>query len=144
MDELTYIKERVDGQIGWMEQKALSNQKAYKTLRIISLIASILIPLLAGYAEKFGSSLTISIGALGAVVAICQGLLAINRNHENWTEYRITAEALKREKLFYETKTMPYESGNRFGVFVENIEKLLSGENKNWLQNNREAEKSTK
>ncbi len=144
MDELTYIKERVDGQISWMEQKALNNQKAYKRLRIVSLIASVLIPLLAGYAEKFGTSLTISIGALGAVVAICQGLLAINRNHENWTEYRITAEALKREKLYYETKTMPYESENRFGVFVENIEKLLSGENKNWLQNNRETEKNTK
>jgi hypothetical protein len=144
MNEQTYLKDRVDGQIGWMEQKALNNQKTYKALRTASLIASVLIPLLAGYAEKFGTSLTITIGALGAVVAICQGLLAINRNHENWTEYRITAEVLKREKLFYETKTVPYECDNRFGIFVENIEKILSGENKNWIQNNRESEKKTK
>lgn len=141
MDEKTYIAQRVDDQIKWLGGKAAFNQKRYKTLRLISLVASILIPLLSGYSEKFGLSVTISVGILGAIVAICQGILALNKYHENWTEYRITAEALKREKLFYETKTPPYDGVKNFTIFVENIEKILSGENQKWLKSRLDADK---
>ncbi len=124
-----------------MSSKAASNQKAYKMLRTTSLVASILVPLLSGYAESFGVSLTITIGVLGAIVAICQGLLALNRNHENWTEYRLTIEALIREKLFYSTKIAPYDGKDSFGAFVENIEKILSSENQKWLKTRMDADK---
>ena len=144
MDEKTYLTARVDDQLKWLEGKAASNQKKYKALRTISLVASILIPLLSGYSEKFGLSVTIVVGVLGAVVAICQGLLALNKNHENWTEYRLTAEALKREKLFYATKTAPYTAPNSFNLFVENIEKMLSGENQKWLKTRTDADKGNK
>lgn len=144
MDEKTYLTARVDDQLKWLEGKAASNQKKYKALRTISLVASILIPLLSGYSEKFGLSVTIVVGVLGAVVAICQGLLALNKNHENWTEYRLTAEALKREKLFYATKTAPYTAPDSFNLFVENIEKMLSGENQKWLKTRTDADKGNK
>ncbi|MBI1227277.1 MAG: DUF4231 domain-containing protein [Bacteroidetes bacterium] len=144
MDEKAYLTERVDDQIKWLGNKAAFNQTRYKILRIISLVAAILIPLLSGYSEKIGIVITISVGALGAIVAISQGLLALNRYHENWTEYRITAEALKREKLFYSTKTAPYNGQNGFQVFVENIEKILEGENQKWLKSRLDSEKNNK
>ncbi len=146
MDEKTYLTTRVDDQINWLEGKAAASQKKYKALRTISLVASILIPLLSGYSDndKIGLSLTIVMGVLGAIVAICQGLLALNKYLETWTEYRITAEALKREKLFYATKTAPYTAQNSFNLFVENIEKLLSGENQKWLKTRIDADKGNK
>jgi Protein of unknown function (DUF4231) len=144
MDEQTYMKDRVDDQIKWMNGKAASNQRTYKNLRTISLVASIMVPLLSGFAEKFGVSLTITVGILGAVVAVCQGLLALNRNHENWTEYRLTAEALVREKFFYATKIAPYNGKDGFGFFVENVEKILSNENQKWLKTRMEADKTEK
>jgi Protein of unknown function (DUF4231) len=129
MDEKSYLAERVDHQINWMEENAAANQTKYKTLRTLSLIASILIPLLSGFSDNFGVKITIIVGVLGAIIAICQGLLALNRYHEAWTEYRITAEALKREKLVFATKTAPYSGPDSFHLFVENTEKILAGEN---------------
>ncbi len=144
MDENTYITERVDDQLNWLGDKAAYNQKRYKALRIISLVASILIPLLSGYNEQLGLPISIIVGTLGALVAICQGLLGLNKYHENWTEYRMTAEALKREKLFYETKAASYTSPNSFPIFVENVEKLLSGENQKWVKSRLDADKGSK
>lgn len=144
MDEKTYLSSRVDDQINWLGIKAASNQKKYKMLRTTSLFASVLVPLLSGYSEKFGLSVTIVVGVLGAIVAICQGLLALNRYHENWVEYRSTAEALKREKIMYATHTTPYTAQNSFNLFVENTEKILAGENQKWLKTRAEADKSLK
>ncbi|MBI5917321.1 MAG: DUF4231 domain-containing protein [Bacteroidetes bacterium] len=139
-DEQTYLKDRVDDQVNWLGDKAASNQKSYKRLRTISLVASVLIPFLSGFTDNYGLVVTITVGSLGAVLAICQGLLALNRYHENWTEYRMTAETLKREKLFYETKTGVYSGNGGFNLFVENAEKILAGENQKWLQTRMDAE----
>ena len=144
MDEKTYISDRIDDQINWLDRKAAVNQKKYKALRTISLVASILIPLLSGYSDEVGIALTIIVGVLGAIVAICQGLLALNKNHELWTEYRLTSEALKREKLVYATRTGPYALPNSFPLLVENVEKLLSGENQKWLKSRMDADKGNK
>ncbi len=144
MDEKTYLSSRVDDQTNWLESKAASNQKKYKSLRTMSLFASVLVPLLSGYSEKFGISVTIVVGVLGAIVAVCQGLLALNRYHENWMEYRSTAEALKREKIMYATHTAPYTAQNSFNLFVENTEKILAGENQKWLKTRAEADKALK
>lgn len=141
MDENTYIAERVNDQLDWLGNKADFNQKRYKTLRIISLVASILIPLLSGYSTNFGLPISVTVGVLGAIVAVCQGILGLNKYHENWTEYRMTAEALKREKLFYETKAGEYNTPNSFPVFVENVEKLLSSENQKWFKSRMDVDK---
>lgn len=144
MDEKTYLSSRVDDQIDWLSGKAATNQKKYKYFRTISLVASVMVPLLSGYSEKFGISVTIVVGALGALVAVCQGLIALNSYHENWMGYRSTAEALKREKILYATHSAPYTAQNRFNLFVENTEKILAGENQKWLKTRAEADKSLK
>ena len=142
MDEQTYLKNRVEEQFNYLDKSASLNQWRYKALRSLSLVASVLIPLLSGFLEKGGLVLTIVIGGLGALVAIAQGLLSLNRYHENWTQYRVTAEALKRERLLYENRSSYYgQAAEPYRLFVENIETLLSGENTKWLETRLLAEK---
>lgn len=55
MEQNTYIKERLDDQIAWYDQKSQSNQKWYKRLRVIELIAAASIPFLAAYITEASS-----------------------------------------------------------------------------------------
>lgn len=142
MDESTYLKDRVDEQYRYLDGAAQKNQRRYKWLRGLSLVASVFIPLLSGFLDKGGLPVTIIIGLLGALVAIAQGLLSLNRYHENWTQYRITAEAVKRERLLFENRASYYgTAAEPFRLFVENIETLLAGENTKWLETRLLADK---
>jgi hypothetical protein len=47
-----YIKDRVDGQIGWYDRKSGTNQRWFRWLRIVEIIAAASIPLLVGYADS--------------------------------------------------------------------------------------------
>ncbi|MEM9916696.1 MAG: DUF4231 domain-containing protein [Bacteroidota bacterium] len=134
MDEPTYMKERVDNQMNWYDKKSITNQHTFKRYRTIVLILSILIPLMAGFVNQL-VWLKYVIGAAGAMVAILEGLITQNKYQENWIQYRITAEALKREKYLYQTQVGTYsQSADAFKEFVLQVEKITSGENAGWSQ----------
>ncbi|MEN0006106.1 MAG: DUF4231 domain-containing protein [Bacteroidota bacterium] len=135
MDESTYIKERVDDQLGWFEKKSAVNQKRYRFIKILVLLLSAVLPFLA--AIDFNTSQLqlqrIIIGVIGIIVAVCEGVLMINKYHEKWVEYRGTAELLKREKLLYLTKSGEYSRAKSpFNTFVVAIESILGEENQSW------------
>ena len=49
-----------------------------------------------------------ALGALGAAIAVLEGVQQINQYHANWISYRSTCEALKHEKYLYLGKAGPY------------------------------------
>jgi hypothetical protein len=134
MTEQEYLAQRVDDQISWYDRKSLQNQKTFKRLRIIEIVAAAAIPLLAGQIDTGGSALKWVVGALGSIVAIVAGLLSLYRLQENWIEYRVTCEALKHEKFLYLSRVGPYAVPEPFPVFVERVESLISKEHSNWAQ----------
>jgi len=95
MDEAEYLKQRVDDQIDWYDRKSQSNQKGFKRLRVIEIAVATLIPLLAGYAGE-SAHLDAAIGGLGLLVAVLASVVSVYQFQENWTEYRVTCEALRR------------------------------------------------
>ncbi|MEM1319821.1 MAG: DUF4231 domain-containing protein [Bacteroidota bacterium] len=132
MNEKDYISQRIDGQLKWYEQKSTWNQSWYKRLKLIEILASVLIPFLSGLLNTKPMGLTITIGILGILIAFIEGLLYLYKFQENWLEYRNAAEFLKREKLFYLTRSGPYENNHSLQALVTRIESYTEQENQNW------------
>jgi len=135
-----YIKDRVDGQIEWYDRKSGANQRWFRWLRIVEIIAAGSIPLLVGYADSI-SEFKVVVGILGLLIAVIAGVLGLYQFQENWTGYRTTCEALKQEKYLFLTKTQPYDQGDLFALFVQRVENLISKEHSTWSQYMRTGEK---
>lgn len=131
MDQATYLKARVDDQIAWYGQRSKSNKRAFRSLRIVELLAATSIPLIAGFSEKIPQYPWV-IGLIGFAVAVLAGTITISQFQENWVQYRAACESLKREKFLFHTNTFPYNGDDAFSKFVERIEALLAGEHKSW------------
>jgi len=68
------------------------------------------------------------------IITLCAGITHLCQVQERWIEYRTTAEALKKEKFLFLTKTEPYNGGNAFPILVPRTETLVSKENVTWAQ----------
>lgn len=133
MTEEEYIETRLDDQISWYSRKSQWNQKWYKRLRLIEILCAALIPFIAGIGESFPYYKLI-VGLLGIIIAVSAGAMSIYKFHENWIQYRTTAETLKHEKYLYLTKCPPYDSDNAFCKLVQRVESLISKEHSEWLR----------
>lgn len=89
-----YIRDRVDDQITWYDKKSQTAQKHYKRIQIIEIIASAAIPIIVPYAQS-GNAISILVAILGALIAILEAVCRLYKYHENWIQYRTTAELLK-------------------------------------------------
>lgn len=133
MNEDEYISSRVDDQIGWYDRKSKTAQRWFKGLRAIEVVSAAAIPLIAGFAvDPF--PVTLVVGVLGALIAVISSLVSLNQFQENWTEYRTTCESLKHEKFLFLTKAEPYHEDEKFRLFVQRVESLISKENSAWSQ----------
>lgn len=132
MQESDYLKQRLEDQLNWLEARGTSNQSTYKRLRLIEITAAALIPFLAGM-EGIPHG-TVIVGALGVVVTLCTGMMSLGKYHENWIQYRTTAEQLKQERYFFLTGSGPYADNPNLNLLVERVEALLAKENATWAQ----------
>lgn len=135
MSDVDYLKDRLEHQIDWYDKKSQFNQKLFKLLRIIEILAAALIPFLTGMAEHICYSQWL-IGGLGILIALSAGVMSLYRLQENWIKYRTTAEQLKHEKWLYITHTAPYNSDDKLALLVQRTEALISSENSAWAQVN--------
>lgn len=133
MDIKEYLKERVDDQINWYDQKSKSAQKCYKRLQIAEIILASLIPLLSGYMPSY-KWIAFIVGLFGAIIAVIESITKLNKYHENWIQYRSTCEMLRYQKHLYLTGSAPYNNQNETidNIFVRNIESIISSENNQW------------
>jgi Protein of unknown function (DUF4231) len=134
LTDADYIAQRLDNQMEWFERKCAYNQKAYKRLRMVELLAAALIPLLSGIDSTRLPHGTLIIGVLGMLIALIAGAMSLFKFHENWLQYRVTGEALKHERFMYLCRTGPYGADNRYPLLVERVEKILMKENAAWAQ----------
>lgn len=137
MNEADYLKDRVDDQYNWLNNKAAQNKKRYKQIRVGELILAALIPFLVASIPEEGwliGPMKVAVGLLGIIISILAGLQSLNKYHELWVQYRGQAEALLREKLLYVTRADKYELGGdaAFRLFVQEVESILSTELMQW------------
>lgn len=128
-----YLKDRVDDQISWYEKKGARNKQYHLVSNSMIIIFSSLIPLFAGLNTGDTPEIGYVLAILGVLTAIATGLSALFKFNEKWTNYRITSESLRREKILFKTGCGPYEKNNRnLHVLVSRIEGILSSENEGW------------
>ncbi|MCI0434465.1 MAG: DUF4231 domain-containing protein [Gemmatimonadetes bacterium] len=127
----------MDDQIGWYDAKSITAQRTFKQLRAAEIVAAAAIPFLAGLTSTTG--IPILIALLGAGVVVLAAFQSLGLYHENWTGYRATSEALKREKYLFLSANAPYDDERAFPRFVERIEGLLARESEAWSRHAREA-----
>jgi hypothetical protein len=129
-----YIRTRVDEQMLWYSRASGQAQKWWKGLRLVEVIVAALIPFAAAYASQQHPFAQVAVSLLGVVVAVITGVLGVYKLQENWTKYRTTAEALKREKFLLMTRAGPYDGQNAEKEFVARIEGILGKESEAWQQ----------
>ena len=129
--------ERLEEQLNWYDTKSAYNQRMFKYLRSATIVMSVSIPLTAGFVKQAWVT-----GALGALIALCEGLTQLNQYHHNWRTYRSTAEALKHEKYLFLATAGPYASAeNPKRLLAERVESLVSQEHVKWASSQEQIEK---
>ena len=128
---------RLEAQIDWYDRKSVFHQRWYRRLKVLSIAAAALVPLVSGLTDY-----PLLAGLLGVVVVIAEGLQHVNQHHDNWVRYRATCEDLRHEKYLYEARAGGYEEladDEAFRMLATNVEMLLSREGEAWLKMQRDA-----
>jgi Protein of unknown function (DUF4231) len=122
--------ERLEDQIAWYDRKSLMNQRIYKRIKVVEILAAAGIPLLAGLNFSFMTMVT---GGLGVLITVLEGMVHLNQYQQNWITYRSTCESLKHEKYTYLGKAAPYSNvPDAHALLAERIESLVSQEHAKW------------
>lgn len=137
MEPNEYIDERLNDQIDWYDSKSAINKKKFYIFKLIQIISTSLVPVLVGSLLRFHWLLYL-ISLLSFISIMCEAVLNLYDFHENWIQYRNTAESLKHEKYMYFSNTGAYDSPDidSFKTLVERTEALVSSENVNWANMN--------
>jgi hypothetical protein len=139
--------QRLEDQIQWYDSRSIKNQRWFKTLKIIVIVAAALIPFLVGLKLQL-AGINLSqwiVGGLGVLIAVLEGLQQLNQYHANWIAYRSTNEPLKHEKFLFLAKAGPYAAAADPRVLLaERIESLVSQEHAKWASGQEYAERLKK
>jgi hypothetical protein len=130
LSEADPIMERLEDQIAWYDRKSRVNQRVYKRIKIVEILAAAIIPFLAVLKLPIGAIVT---GGLGVLITVLEGMLHLNQYQQNWIAYRSTCESLKHEKYTYLGKASPYANvPDPHALLAERIESLVSQEHAKW------------
>jgi hypothetical protein len=135
--------DRLEDQLAWYDSKSAFNRRWHVRLKLATLVAAALIPLVSGILTFPWIA-----GALGVLVVVFEGAQQLNQFHQNWVTYRGTCEALRHEKYLFLALAGPYATTEHpRRLLAERVESLVSTEHARWVQQQeqsgkgREAEK---
>ncbi len=127
-----YLEERVENQRAWYSKKSAVLKKRHQSLRVIVILISVILPFLTGIMSDKTPIIKITIAVGSLLIAFFEGISSLFKYQEQWLNYRNTAEALKREKLLFLTKSGPYETSQALPLLVTRCEGIMSEENQTW------------
>jgi hypothetical protein len=120
--------DRLEDQVAWYDRKSASDQRAFKRLKVLQLVAAAMVPVVASVHAPVWIT-----GGLGAMVVVVEGIQQLGQFQQNWMNYRSTCEALKHEKYLYLADAGPYHAAeDPQRVLAERIEGLVSQEHAKW------------
>ena len=127
--------ERLEDQIAWYDRKSSDNQRCFKLVKAVQLIAAAAIPVFAILDLH-----TAVVAGLGASVVLLEGFAQLGQYQQNWTAYRSTCEALKHEKYLFLAEAGPYAgSPAPRALLADRIEGLISQEHAKWVSAREES-----
>ncbi|HEY4904792.1 MAG TPA: DUF4231 domain-containing protein [Candidatus Sulfotelmatobacter sp.] len=125
------ILERLEDQIAWYDRKSGINMHWFKRLKMTEIVSAALIPFLA--ASSTIPHAHVATGVLGVLITVFEGMLQLNRYHENWIDYRSTCESLRHEKYLFLAGAGVYANVEKpRALLAERVESLVSQESAKW------------
>ncbi len=138
MAQADVVLERLEDQLNWYDTKSAGNGRIFKGLKIGTMVISLSIPLFAALSSRsvlLGSVVALVTGALGATIAVLEGIQQIGKYQQNWITYRTTAEALKREKYLFLSEAAHYRGAEDLrALLAERVEAIISQEHLQWQE----------
>ena len=130
--------DRLEDQIGWYDRRSRTNQRLFKLVKGVQLIAAAAIPVVATLDGHPAIP-----AALGALIVVLEGFQQLNQYQQNWSAYRSTCEALKHEKYLFLAHAGPY-AGSEDGrpLLADRIEGLISQEHAKWVSAREDSSKA--
>jgi hypothetical protein len=129
--------ERLEDQLAWYDRKSAFNRRWHVRLKLATLVAAALIPLVSGILTFPWIA-----GALGVLVVVFEGAQQLNQFHQNWVTYRGTCEALRHEKYLFLALAGPYATTEHpRRLLAERVESLVSTEHARWVQQQEQSGK---
>lgn len=123
------VQARLADELGWYDARARKNQRWYRAIKVLQLIAAALVPVMAGV----GVSAWIT-GGLGSAIVVMEGIQQLYQFQEHWIAYRSTWEGLRREQHLYETRAGDYASAaSPATLLAERVEALVAREHARWV-----------
>lgn len=136
MQEQQYLEERLEHQIKWYASESRKNKKWHLGLRLTTILLSTSLPFLTNYLSEF-TQIKYVIAFIGVAISIVEGLQSLYKFNDNWILYRRVAENLKKERVFYLTKSGAYKQNGTLQYLVANAETLMGTENTTWYNFNK-------
>ena len=126
--------ERLENQISWYEDRSARDQRDFKRLKYVEIVAAASIPVVAVVTDT-----PLVPAILGAVIVVIEAILHLNQYQRNWLVYRSTAEALKSERALYLAGAGNYgATSNPRALLAERVEGMLSHEHTKWVSEQEE------
>ncbi len=129
MPEPSPSLKRVTEQIAWYDRAATRSQRNFRVLKLAEIAIAAAIPVTVAL------DVSTSVAAvLGAVLVVFAGVQELYGFQKNWTSYRTTCEALRRELHLYEARAGQYAADNPDALFALAIESHMSQELSKWSE----------
>ncbi|MYA09511.1 MAG: DUF4231 domain-containing protein [Holophagales bacterium] len=130
-----YLEDRYQNQVRWYRASAARSKRWHRRYQvgIVALSAVVTVTVALGLNGGSGTPWHVVSLTTSALVTVLATLQRTLRFHENWVEYRTTAEALQKEHYYHQFLCGEYgtaESPNQ--LFVERVEELISEQNTLW------------
>ncbi|MFM2059438.1 MAG: hypothetical protein RLY71_3823 [Pseudomonadota bacterium] len=132
---------RLEDQSDYYNRKATSYQQIYKRIKLGLIVLAAAIPVMAFLPADMPGQQFLIAGA-GAVMAVLEAVLLLNRFSDLWIRYRGTAESLKRERWLLLSRAADYkglDDGQALLLLAERIEVLLALEHSEWTEEQQQA-----
>ena len=129
-----YIRERLDPQIKYHDNKSQQSKKLYYRLSIFNIILLGAIPVVSLTADGFPSVKYI-VAVASAVASIQTAILTFMKLKENWLSSRATCEDLISEREQYRCLAGPYKGlthKEAAPILTERCEAIMSKERSSW------------
>ena len=129
LDPAEYMEDRVKQYQSWYDAKAGRYKRLYLRLRILTVVAATLVPVVVNI-EFDGKELVVS--GLGLVAAVLVSLEGVLHHREQWKNYRTAEQSLGFERIQYMARIGPYaglSAERAFIRFVDRVETAIQAEN---------------
>jgi len=130
-----YVKERYENQLEWYSKSATKNKKWYRRYQVGIAVLSAVVTVTVAIGMNDNADAVWHIASLitSASVTVLVTLQKTLRFHDNWVEYRTTAEDLKKERYYHDFLCGDYATAESPDtLFVERVEGLISQQNTQW------------